>query len=305
VAAALAVSASAAPRREPSSDGIAALDAVIASKVRQLAVLKRELERFTCQAPADAVAAAGCQQMAAQARAIGEELDELKERAGDGWTSEKQRDAEASAFEAPPPRPKPYTYRSRTNPSASYRTLCVRLCDGFYFPIGEAASPANFPGDEKLCRSRCSVPAALFYQPAPGGDAAEMVALTGERYADLPNAFRYRTEYIERCSCGPRPWSAEAGDAYHRRAVLATRTRTERIVAAGAETMAKILADAIPEVAQRTPSARAASTVRLEQFPERRGLFWRFRAARYKASLRRPESQLRNGQPPFLLFRKR
>jgi hypothetical protein len=243
--------------------------------------------------------------MAAQARLLAEELDELKQRAGDGWTSEKQRAAEASAFPTLPPRSKAYTYRSSTNPSASYRTLCVRLCDGFYFPVSEASSPADFLGDERACRSRCAVPAALFYQPAPGG-AAEMVALTGERYVDLPNAFRYRTEYVERCSCGPMPWSAEAKAEYHRRAVLATRTRSERIVAAGAGTVAKLLAEARPEVAQRPPSARAASLpTRLEQYPARRGLFWRFRAARHKANLRRSGSHFGDGQAPLLLFRNR
>ena len=52
-----------------------------------------------------------------------------------------------------------------------------------------------------------------------------MVSLTGERYADLPNAFRYRSEYLNACACGPKPWSAEAKAQYERRAVLATRSR--------------------------------------------------------------------------------
>jgi hypothetical protein len=254
------------PRRESSSNDITALDAAIASKVRQLVVLKRDLERFACETAADAVTAEGCRQLAARADLLAKDLDELKERAGDGWTSEKQRAAEASAFETPSRRPKPYTYRLGTNPSASYRTLCVRLCDGFYFPISDSTAPSDFLGDETICRSRCAVPVTLFYQPAPGGEAEEMVALTGERYPDLPNAFRYRSEYVERCSCGPKPWSAEAKAGYHRRAVLATRTPMERGVAAGAEAVARILAEAAPEIAQRAPSLRATSLrARLEQ----------------------------------------
>jgi hypothetical protein len=80
----------------------------------------------------------------------------------------------------------------------------------------------------------------------------------------------------------------------------------ERGVAAGAEAVARILAEAAPEIAQRAPSLRATSLrARLEQYPARRGLFWRFRAARYKASLRRSGSQLDNGQPPLPLFRSR
>jgi hypothetical protein len=86
-----------------------------------------------------------------------------------------------------------------------------------------------------------------------------MVSLTGERYVDLPNAFRYRSEYIERCACKPRPWSAEAKAEYERRAILATRSRAGRMVASGASEMARLLAEADIEVAQRMPAVRAAA----------------------------------------------
>jgi hypothetical protein len=162
------------------------------------------------------------------------EIEEPKSRAGDAWTSEKEKAAEASAPEVAPPRLKPYTYRWRTSPNASYRTVCVRLCDGFFYPINDASRPDNFLAEDKACRSSCSAPARLFYQPLPGEDAQAMVALTGELYADLPNAFRYRSEYVDACACKPKPWSAEAKAEYQQRAVLAARTEAERIVAAGA-----------------------------------------------------------------------
>ena len=47
--------------------------------------------------------------------------------------------AAQSVPHASPPRPRPYTYRFRTNPNVSYRTLRVRLCDGFYYPLSEAS----------------------------------------------------------------------------------------------------------------------------------------------------------------------
>jgi hypothetical protein len=194
LALALAAQASAGTRQNPPAARGTALDAAIASKVGQLFVLRRDLQRFGCEAPADEISAEGCQQLAAQASSLEEELDELKTRAGGAWTNAKQRAAEASAFQTPVQRTRPYTYRARTGPAMRYRTLCVRLCDGFYFPIGGASLPASFLDEEKACRARCSVPAKLFYQPAPGGDADGLVALTGERYADLSNAFRYRNE---------------------------------------------------------------------------------------------------------------
>ncbi len=36
--------------------------------------------------------------------------------------------------------------------NGGYRTLCVRLCDGFYFPISAAAQPGEFARDEETCQ---------------------------------------------------------------------------------------------------------------------------------------------------------
>lgn len=306
LALAIAAQASAGTRQDPPSARGSALDAAIASKVRQLVVLKRDLQRFGCDAPTDAVAAEGCRQLAAQADLLETEVDELKQRTGGAWTHAKQRAAEASAFQTAAPRLKPYTYRASTDPALRYRTLCVRLCDGFYFPIGGASLPGSFLDEEKLCHARCAVPAALFYQPAPGGDAEGLVALTGERYADLPNAFRYQNEYIEHCTCQPRPWSIQARAAYDRRAVLATRSRAGRIVAAGAGGMARLLAEADQPMAQAAPPPRLArASARIEPYPERRGLFWRFRTGRAGAGQRGPRPQSASQQRRPLLFRGR
>jgi hypothetical protein len=109
-------------REEPRGSPEKPLDAVISSKLR-LVVLRRDLERFNCEAAKDEPSLEGCRQMDAQARLFADELEELKERAGSAWTHEKQTVAEASAFRASRTRPKPYTYRWRTNPATTYRTL--------------------------------------------------------------------------------------------------------------------------------------------------------------------------------------
>jgi hypothetical protein len=76
----------------------------------------------------------------------------------------------------------------------------VRLCDGFYYALSEASQPHSFLNDERRCRSSCSSPTKLFYSLNPDDDSEQMVALTGERYGELPNAFRYRTEYVDACN---------------------------------------------------------------------------------------------------------
>ncbi len=38
-------------------------------------------------------------------------------------------------------------------PPGSYRTLCVRTCDGYYFPMSNASSPSDFERDQSNCQS--------------------------------------------------------------------------------------------------------------------------------------------------------
>jgi hypothetical protein len=258
-----------------------ALASAIASKLHQLASLKRDIDEGGCEFAADDASIEACQQLEAQARSLEAEIEELKSRAGPNLrTGQDEADQPIVPFVSS--RPRPYSYRWRTDPAATYRTLCVRLCDGSYFPINDRSRPGDFLAEEKACQSRCAVPARLFYQPAPADDASEMVALTGERYVDLPNAFRYRAEYVESCACGPKPWTDEAKAIYQRRAVLATRTKAERIVAAGVGEMAKLLAEAELVFAERPARARdAVSRARLDRAGP--GLFARFRALRQRA----------------------
>jgi hypothetical protein len=96
-----------------------------------------------------------------------------------------------------------------------YRTLCVRLCDGFYFPMSNAARRERLYRDNRACMQRCDGEARLFYYPAAGGSVETMVDLAGRSYAALPNAFRYRKALVEGCTCKPAPWSAEEA-ARHR-----------------------------------------------------------------------------------------
>jgi hypothetical protein len=88
------------------------------------------------------------------------------------------------------------------SPSGTYRTVCVRSCDGGYFPISFATVPARFPDDERTCKALCpATEATLYTYPNPGGDINQAVSFNGQPYTALPNAFRYRTEYNPSCSC--------------------------------------------------------------------------------------------------------
>ena len=92
----------------------------------------------------------------------------------------------------------------------SYRTVCVRLCDGYFFPISFATTPENFGRDSAACSARCNSPARLYVYPNPGGEPEQMVGLDGKPYTALKSAFLFRTNYDATCSCKPQPWSQEA-----------------------------------------------------------------------------------------------
>ena len=87
------------------------------------------------------------------------------------------------------------------------RTLCVRTCDGYYFPISYSTVPGKFADDEQLCRRLCpAAEVALYSHRNPGEDVARAVSTSGNSYSELPNAFSYRKAIQCRLSVpGARP----------------------------------------------------------------------------------------------------
>ena len=86
--------------------------------------------------------------------------------------------------------------------SGTFRTVCVRTCDGAYFPVSFATYPARFPDDEKTCKALCpATEATLFAYRNPGEDINQAVSISGQPYTSLPNAFKYRTEFNPSCAC--------------------------------------------------------------------------------------------------------
>lgn len=97
----------------------------------------------------------------------------------------------------------------------AYNTMCVRLCDGFYFPISYGVRRGRLYQDNRACMSRCDGEARLFHYPTQGGSVQTMVDMAGRPYASLPNAFRYRKALVSGCTCKAAPWSGEMA-ARHR-----------------------------------------------------------------------------------------
>ncbi|GLK69532.1 DUF2865 domain-containing protein [Hansschlegelia plantiphila] len=91
---------------------------------------------------------------------------------------------------------------------STYRTVCVRTCDGFFFPISYQTSRNAFERDEAICQATCpGAEAKLFAYPNPGGQMEQAASVDGEPYTKLENAFRYRKEFVSGCSCKPEGMS--------------------------------------------------------------------------------------------------
>lgn len=130
-----------------------------------------------------------------------------------------------SEYEAPQPHVR----------ATTYRTLCVRMCDGFYFPISTATGSVNFSRDAEKCSASCGGDARLFYYPSSGGGIEDMLDMTGRAYASYAIAFKYRKTLVQGCQCRPQPWT-EAELARHRAYAAQTPERQYSTPTADAQT---------------------------------------------------------------------
>jgi len=73
------------------------------------------------------------------------------------------------------------------------RTVCVRLSDGYFWPISYATLPDYVGNDSAACQESCrTTPVALYFYDNPGQEPEQMRNQFGEPYTALPTAFAYR-----------------------------------------------------------------------------------------------------------------
>jgi hypothetical protein len=126
------------------------------------------------------------------------------------------------AENAEPDRPRDRVRGERdiTDDGASYQTMCVRTCDGYYWPVAYPAKRSDFKRDASVCRATCGAETRLYSRSGPGDDAEAMRDADGVSYGSTETAFAYRKGLINGCSCKPMPWS-DGEQARHEGYVLA------------------------------------------------------------------------------------
>jgi hypothetical protein len=86
------------------------------------------------------------------------------------------------------------------------RTVCVRLSDGYFWPISYSTVPDYLNADAQTCQQMCpSTPVELYYYDNPGQEPEQMRSISGGAYTSLPTAFAYRNAFDKSSSCQARP----------------------------------------------------------------------------------------------------
>jgi len=120
-------------------------------------------------------------------RTLVEQIFGVRTYGEDGRREANERDSEAAL----------------TGRSGTFRTLCVRTCDGYYFPISFSTVPRRFEQDAQICQAMCPGSEVLLYHHRmPSEDSEDMVSYqTQISYAQQPYAFNYRKKVNPECGC--------------------------------------------------------------------------------------------------------
>ena len=88
-----------------------------------------------------------------------------------------------------------------TEAQAGSKAVCVRACDGSFFPVSYSASQGRLGGLDDMCRALCPNADVSLYTYPPSGQIEQAVSISGAKYMDLPNALKYRTSLDATCTC--------------------------------------------------------------------------------------------------------
>ena len=83
-------------------------------------------------------------------------------------------------------------------PLGGRRLVCVRSCDGYFFPL----SNGNRERADTMCQALCpGAETAAFAMPGSDDALDRAVSLRGTPYTSTPNAFKFQKSVDDSCSC--------------------------------------------------------------------------------------------------------
>jgi hypothetical protein len=93
--------------------------------------------------------------------------------------------------------------------------VCVRTCDGSFFPVSYSGAGSRADSLEDVCRALCPNADVALYSFPFGGTVDEAASPSGEPYANLPNGGKFEKTFDPNCSCRRKgqSWADALADA--------------------------------------------------------------------------------------------
>lgn len=93
----------------------------------------------------------------------------------------------------------------RPSGGSGYRTMCVRTCDGYYFPISQSTGSKSFGRDAARCQNMCPLAQTRLFVHPTGSPVETMTDRLGRPYSGMSFAGQHQQQsYIpsKACTCG-------------------------------------------------------------------------------------------------------
>lgn len=118
-----------------------------------------------------------------------------------------------------------------SRPSGGPMAICVRACDGGFFPITYTAKSSQLDDLNALCKAACPGTEAKLYTQSQWKGLESAVSVDGEPYADHPNAHKFETAFDAACGCKPQgqSWTEALAEAER---ILAERNKKDQMLTA-------------------------------------------------------------------------
>lgn len=95
------------------------------------------------------------------------------------------------------------------------QAVCVRACDGGFFPLSVSARNANLDELASLCRALCPNAEVQLFTKSPAKNIETAISMDGSPYAQLENASKFEKTHDPACGCKPpdKSWAEALADA--------------------------------------------------------------------------------------------
>jgi hypothetical protein len=127
-----------------------------------------------------------------------------------------------------PDMPPPDDFEDR-GPRRGSMAVCVRKCDGGFFPVSYAASQRNLDELADMCKALCPNAETVLFTKRPDAEIEEAVSYEGQSYESIANAGRFKKRFDPACACKPAntSWAEALANAEK---MIANKNRRDIIV---------------------------------------------------------------------------